>query len=120
MFNRKHKPYEPPMICPACGANEFSVVCLLYSGYYSEGKPKLEQDGYRCSCQRCGAVYSVGPEGTYLHHPQSLPWTPTPKAIDDLMPAALRQDNQRATKPPPRPPNATNDPLPMRFPKASR
>lgn len=98
-------------VCPMCEAVEVTVVCQNYEWHFDGGSVNLLPSGYRLSCQRCPCVYSVNRHGAFAHHDQSLPWTPSPRALTSALPQP-----QEPPKPRQRPPGATNDPLPMKFP----
>jgi hypothetical protein len=100
--------------CPLCEAIEVTVVCQNYEWHFDGGAVKLLPSGFRLSCQRCPCIFSVNRHGAFQHHEQSLPWTPSPRALDSALPKPPDDEPKVRT----RPPGATNDPLPMRFPKS--
>jgi hypothetical protein len=102
--------------CPMCEAVEVVVVCQNYEWHFDGESVKLLPSGYRLSCQRCPHIFSVNRNGTFVQHEQSLPWSPSPPSTTDQNhqePRAPYQHKQSI-----RPPGATKDPLPMRFPKS--
>lgn len=116
LFGKEPEKNDILGVCPCCNAVEVTVVCQNYEWHYDGGYVKLLPSGFRLSCQRCPCIFSVNRHGAFPHHDQSLPWTPSPKTLDSALPKV--EEDKHDHKPRPRPPGATNDPLPMRFPKS--
>jgi hypothetical protein len=114
--NKPQSAAEPPVsekpfiegACPECGAAEIAVVNQIYSWRFNGDSVIVTVAGARMSCQRCPCVFSVNRNGSFRHHAQSLPWTPSPKMMDEAMP---QREQERVLR---KPPMATNDPLPFR------
>ena len=104
-------------VCPDCGSSEVTVLCQVYGWSYNVELAAVSVIGFRLSCQRCPCVFSVNGNGSFRQHSKSLPWTPNPVVLDESLKQANATTRAEAY-PPPRPPGAVNDPLPLRFPHA--
>ena len=115
LFGKDEKKVDVIGTCPACESVETAVVCQNYEWHLDGERVLLMPTGYRLSCQRCPCIFSVNRHGAFQHHAQSLPWIPSPRVLDAALP-----EPPQVPEPPklrPRPPNASNDPLPFRHPK---
>jgi hypothetical protein len=85
-------PNERLVSCPNCsGTKPFSSVILLRSFVHRDGRLVSVVTGERVCCQECGEVFSIGREGTFRHHPQALPLSPSAVGRDTIPAGATRR-----------------------------
>lgn len=62
--------------CPGCAGRLFSVISTIQRVRHGGSSVAAETVGARVSCQTCGMIFSVGPDGPFHHHPASWPFMP--------------------------------------------
>ena len=63
--------------CMVCQGERPKCRVLELTNYGRADKQLVEWvDGYRFSCQECGAVYSIDSRGMFRHSPRAMPLTP--------------------------------------------
>jgi hypothetical protein len=73
-------PTDKIIACPDCSSTlPTASIILLRNAVERDGERLVVISGERLSCQHCGSIYSVGPNGTFRHHPNALPQTPGPE-----------------------------------------
>jgi hypothetical protein len=75
--------------CPDCSSDKPFFRTVELTSYVQRGlfealiagllnRPLYREvtAGYRVHCQECGGTFSIGPRGTFKHHPRALPYLP--------------------------------------------